>query len=118
VLSISFTNALGGSCTYDISPTSATFSVNGGSGSIAVDTLSGCAWAATSSRSWLIITSGASGLGDGVVCYVVASNPGNDPRFGNIRIGDKSLTVSQEGQLIFADGFDSGDTDAWSVTEQ
>src|SRR4029450_5675101 len=52
-------------CTFAISPTRATFQVDGGTGSVSVTAPDGCAWTAASNATWITITSGASGNGDG-----------------------------------------------------
>ena len=60
------------SCTFTISPTSQSFSSSGGTGSVSVTTQSGCTWTATSNVSWITITSGSSGTGNGTVNYSVS----------------------------------------------
>jgi hypothetical protein len=63
-------------CSYSVSPSSASFTTSGGSGSITVTTQSGCAWSASSGVPWITITSGSSGTGSGTVAYSVTSNSG------------------------------------------
>src|SRR5262249_1008167 len=58
-------------CGYVISPTSAAFSYRGGSDSVTVSAAAGCSWSAASNASWIHITSGASGSGNGTVNYNV-----------------------------------------------
>ena len=60
---------------------------------VAVNSAS-CAWSATTAASWLTITGGASGSGDGVVYFAVARNDGA-ARIGAAAIGGKLFTVSQ-----------------------
>ena len=43
----------------------------GGAASVAVTTTSGCAWTASESLTWVTITSGGSGTGNGTVNYTV-----------------------------------------------
>ncbi|MFN4218086.1 MAG: BACON domain-containing protein [Candidatus Bipolaricaulia bacterium] len=71
-------------CTYSIFPTSQSFGSAGGSGQVNVTAPSGCSWAATSSASWITITSGSSGNGNGTVNYSIAaeSDEGNNTRSG------------------------------------
>lgn len=64
-------------CTYTITPTSATFAREGGTGTIAVDTQPGCPWTARARTDWLAVTAGQSGAGPGTVTYTVA--PDTDP---------------------------------------
>lgn len=82
------------SCTYAISPTSQTVPAAGGSGSVSVTTASGCAWTASSRVSWITITSGASGTGNGSVAFSVAANPGGT-RDGTLSIGGQTFSVTQ-----------------------
>ena len=53
-------------CTYAISPTSAAVGAGSAVGSVAVSTSPGCAWTASSTTSWVAITAGASGSGNGL----------------------------------------------------
>ena len=51
-------------------------------------------WTATSNVSWLTITGGASGTGNGTVIYTVAANAGGE-RTGTLTIGGRTFPVSQ-----------------------
>src|SRR5205085_2296676 len=57
---------------------------------------SGCAWTASSGASWVTITSGASGSGNGTVGYSVAANTGA-ARSATLTIATKTFTVNQAG---------------------
>src|SRR5205085_1696017 len=59
-------------CTYSITPTSATFEREGGTGTVVVNTQAGCAWTARARVNWLSINAPASGTGPGTVTYSVA----------------------------------------------
>ncbi len=63
------------SCTYTISPSSASFSTSGGSGSVLVTTQAGCNWGTSTAPSWITVNSG-SGTGTGTMSYTVSSNTG------------------------------------------
>ncbi|MBA2526105.1 MAG: pre-peptidase C-terminal domain-containing protein [Pyrinomonadaceae bacterium] len=90
-------------CTYSLSPTSQSFPVSGGPGSTNVTTVGpSCAWGATSSVSWIRITSGSSGTNNGTVNFSVDPNPAGFARSGLIRIADQSFTVSQAGATACA----------------
>ncbi|MBI4893350.1 MAG: BACON domain-containing protein, partial [Acidobacteria bacterium] len=65
-----------GSCTYSIAPTSAQAAATASTGSLSVTTQAGCTWNAVSDSSWITVTSGASGAGNGSVAYSVAANSG------------------------------------------
>ena len=84
-------------CSYNINPTSQSFTANGGNGSISVQSAAGCQWSASSNRSWLRITSGSSGSGSGTVFYTVDQNTTTSQRSGTISIAGNSMTVTQSG---------------------
>lgn len=110
------------SCVYNLSPTSESFPAAGGAGSVSVVANQPyCPWTATSAHGWINITSDSSGVGNGIVEYLVAANSACCYRSGTMVIAGKVFTVNQapaEGcQPIFCDGFDSGDTLRWSDTE-
>jgi len=84
-------------CSYNVSPTSQSIAVGGGSASTGVTTTAGCAWSATSQASWISITAGTSGSGTGSVTYSVAANSGA-ARTGTLTVAGKTVTVSQPGQ--------------------
>jgi hypothetical protein len=72
-------------CTYDLNSSSATRDSRGGSGSVSVTAGGGCAWTAVSNASWLHVTSGSPGNGNGTVGYTVDANPGQ-PRKGIVTV--------------------------------
>jgi hypothetical protein len=59
-------------CTYSINPTSANYGTAGGNGTVMVTAPAGCPWTAVSNDSWVVLTSGQSGSGNGMVTYSVA----------------------------------------------
>jgi hypothetical protein len=85
-------------CTYTISPIAANgVGKDGGPGGpVSVNTQSGCPWTAGSNVSWLGITSGASGSGNGSVRYTVASNNTGNDRTGTLTIAGQTFTVMQK----------------------
>ncbi len=92
------------SCSYNISPTSKIFNFSGGADSVSVMAQIGCDWTATSNDSWITITSGSSGSGDGTVGYTVLSNSSTSSRTGALTIAGKTFLVTQEGTGISSDG--------------
>jgi RHS repeat-associated protein len=88
-------------CGYDISPSGAGFGYEGGAGSITVAPAAGCPaspWSATSNASWITITSGASGAGNGTVTYSVSKTcVVDDYRQGTITVAGRTFTVEQFG---------------------
>lgn len=83
------------SCSYSISPTSRTIGASGGSASFSVSTQSGCSWTASTSKSWIHITGGSSGNGNGSVSYSVDSNSSTSQRSGTIEAAGKTFTITQ-----------------------
>ncbi len=92
------TQAAGSSCTYSITPASQSVSAAGSTGTVSVTAPSGCAWAATSNISWISVTSGASGSGNGTAGYSVAKNTEGTSRTGTVTIAGTPFTVTQAGQ--------------------
>lgn len=84
---------VGTSCSYTLTPGSAIVSGAAGTGSFNVT--SGCSWTAASNASWLTISSGASGNGNGTVNYAAAANAGPGSRTGMIAVGSQSFAVTQ-----------------------
>jgi len=89
-----FTVSQASGCTYALGTTSASMPAAGGSGSTTLSTSQGCAWSASSSASWLTVTTAATGAGSASFGYAVAANTGA-ARSGNLTIGGRTLLVSQ-----------------------
>ena len=85
------------SCAYSISPTNQSFPAAGGSETINVITDTNCSWTALSNASWITITSGSSGTGNGSVQYSVAPNRKKKTRTGTITVAGQIFTVTQSG---------------------
>ena len=81
-------------CTFAISPNSQNVAASGGTGSVGMSTQAACRWSASSNASWITVTSGASGTGNGSVGFSVAANTGA-ARTGTLTIGGRAFTVSQ-----------------------
>ena len=84
-------------CTYSISPTGAQVSRSASTGTVSVTTQTGCAWTASSSASWLTITSASSRSGSGTVSYSVATNTGTNPRTASSTFARNVFSVTQAG---------------------
>jgi subtilisin family serine protease len=78
-----------------ISSSSASFSANGGSGSVNVTSVAACGWIAETTASWITITGGSSGTGNGAVSYSIGGNLGSTIRSGAIIVGGQTFTVYQ-----------------------
>lgn len=84
-------------CSYTISPTTLSYASSGGLGSVNVTTAGTCTWTATSNNSWITITSGSTGTGNGTVNYTVAANTGTTQLTGTITVAGQTHTVTQSG---------------------
>jgi len=83
------------SCTYSVSPTSISVVSTGMNGSVAVITGGLCAWTATSSVPWIVITGGASMTGLGSASYSVGAT--TVARAGTLTVAGQTVTVTQSG---------------------
>jgi hypothetical protein len=92
-------------CAFSVTPATFSFSSAGGEGIVTVVSQApGCTWTASSSHSFLTITSASTGLDNGNVSFSVAPNPApsspTEPpgvaRSGTLTIAGTTVTVSQE----------------------
>jgi hypothetical protein len=86
-------------CTFSVNPSSVAVPVGTTTASVNVDANDvSCPWTAVSDVSWITITAGASGTGDGTVAYTVAKNPGGPKRLrtGTMTIAGQTVTVTQQ----------------------
>jgi hypothetical protein len=86
------------SCSYTISPSSASFPASGGTGSVTITTPSYCNWTTSSGVPWLTLNPG-SGLGSGTITYSVASNTGTS-RTAGLTIAGNVFTINQSGAVV------------------
>jgi hypothetical protein len=88
----------GAGCTFTISPTSVTVPAGGTTSSLAVTTLDGCSWTAivAPGATWVTITAGSAGTGNGTVAYSVAPNTATTTRTATITVGGKTLSITQD----------------------
>ena len=86
-------------CAYDLSPGSAEVGKDAATGAFSVSAPTECAWTATSSASWLVVSSGSQGSGNGTVLYAVARNAEVVDRSATITVADRSFTVRQSGDI-------------------
>lgn len=82
-------------CAYGVSPPSAVVPALGGNLDITISTDDGCAWSVISNASWITITAGSSGTGDGTASITVDSNSGAQ-RSGTLTIVDRTVQLTQE----------------------
>lgn len=85
-------------CNSSILPTAQSFVAAGGAGTINVTADANCNWNAVSNASWITITAGKGGTGNGSVSYTVLQNIKKTARTGNLTIAGKTFTVTQSGR--------------------
>jgi subtilisin family serine protease len=82
-------------CTYALSQTAQSFSSGAASGTVNVTAGAGCTWtAASNDPSFITITSGTGGTGNGTLSFSVAANAGA-ARTGTLTIAGQTFTVTQ-----------------------
>jgi hypothetical protein len=84
-------------CVYSLSEAEQSFSSEEDEGVVSVDAADGCLWSASSQSSWITLTSGSSGKGNGAVQYAIEANTESEVRTGNVTIAGKSFKVTQAG---------------------
>jgi hypothetical protein len=85
----------GAPCELRLSSTRESIGPAGGTRSVHVDASNPqCSWTATAQVSWISITDGRSGTGDGAVSFRVAAADGST-RTGTLTIGGRTVTVVQ-----------------------
>lgn len=83
-------------CSYSVSPASASLLASGGSAGFIVTAGAGCSWTATTAENWIAV-SVASGSGNGTVSVTVAANSSTVPRTGTVKVQGQVVTISQGG---------------------
>lgn len=86
----------GATCDYALDPLAVTMQPTGGEGAVNVRTLVGCEWTAASDAAWLSIVGTGGGVGPGTLRFSVANND-SGARVGTLKIGERAVTVSQDG---------------------
>jgi hypothetical protein len=81
-------------CSYTVSPSTVSIPATGGTANVSVFASAGCGWTAAGGNSFVRITSGASGTGNGTTAISVPANPG-EPRSAVLTIAGRQVTVSQ-----------------------
>ena len=83
--------------TFSLNPTSQNFGVSGSNGIANVTATGSCTWTAVSNATFITVTSGSSGAGNGTVGFTVGPNSDPGQRTGTMTIAGKTFTVSQDG---------------------
>lgn len=85
-------------CAFDVSPLQQAFEAPGGTGTIGVKAGKDCAWTAEAQDSWITVTDGSSGSGDGDVRFRVPANTGAE-RTGKLLVAGQTVTITQAAGL-------------------
>ncbi len=84
-------------CSFTLSPSSASHAASGGMGSVTVTTSANCSWTARSDADWVTMTGGSSGRGNGTVTFRVAANITTSARTAAIEVvGSDGLSVPHQ----------------------
>jgi hypothetical protein len=86
-------------CSYELLPANADFSKDGGSGTFTITAPADCAWTASSTASWLVITGGGRGSGPGTISFTVARHTDVAERTAAITVADRRFNVRQSGDV-------------------
>ena len=87
----------GTACSFALAQASQSFTSAGGMGTASVQAPAGCSWTAQSNSSFVTITGGASGSGNGMVSYAVQPNPTSALRVGSLTIAGLPYAVTESG---------------------
>ena len=83
-------------CSYVVTPPTASISTAGGNLSFEVAARDGCGWTAQAVASWTSVTQGTAGSGNGTVVVAVAAN-GGASRSTTLAIAGRTVTLTQAG---------------------
>jgi len=84
------------SCSVSLQQSSTSIPGGGGSGTIGITANAGCPWTASSTVSWITLTT-TNGSGNGSVGFTVAANTASASRTGSVNISGATFTVNQAG---------------------
>lgn len=82
-------------CTFSLSSYEEDYPSSGGTGSLTINTQTGCSWNSYCDTDWVTITAGASGMGNGTVTYSIDDNAGGQ-RSTTIAVGNMYHRITQE----------------------
>lgn len=94
VITVQSAGACPGACTFAVSPQTVTAGAESGGFTAQVVAPSGCLWTAESDVSWVHVTSGITGAGDGASMFVIDANTGG-ARSGTVRVAGVTVPVQQ-----------------------
>ncbi|MDX1981567.1 MAG: BACON domain-containing carbohydrate-binding protein [Bryobacteraceae bacterium] len=86
-------------CSFRLSYLNSWFPSSGGAYTIGVTAPAGCAWIATSGASWLRLTSGATGTGNGVISFTTETN-WSSARTTTISLAGQAAVINQSSGYV------------------
>jgi uncharacterized protein (TIGR03437 family) len=89
----------GFSCSYSVTPATATVSADGATNTASVSTTAECPWSASVDVPW--ISASGTGQGNGSFSYSVQPNTAKESRTGTITVGNDTLVVTQQPACSF-----------------
>jgi hypothetical protein len=89
-------------CSFTVAPVGLSIGAAAGSATISVTTTGTCAWTSSLSSSWLSITSGSKGSGNGFVTIAATANTTTAPRTTTITVAGQSIAVTQSATTLAA----------------
>ena len=84
---------------FSISSLNASFPAEGALGIVNISGATGCTWNITGMPSWISVTNGSSGTGNGSVNFVVARNEGGN-RTATLTVAGQTFTAAQSGSSL------------------
>ena len=96
---INGTVTLSDTCVYSISSTVHNFSSKAGNGIVNVTAGGNCGWSVVNNLSWVTVTGGSGGTGNGTVTFEVSSNTGVT-RTGSLLIAGHTFNVRQGANFL------------------
>jgi hypothetical protein len=96
-----FINQAGRACSFSLDPASLAIGPDAMTDTVSVTASEGCSWTASTTATWITITSGTSGTGNGAVTFSIAQNTGSASRTGTIAIAGRLFSISQAGACAY-----------------
>jgi len=95
--SVSVTGPSASKCDVTTENSMSSVPSGGAAGTITVTTTRDCTWAASTSASWVVITSGTNGQGSGTLGYRVAANTEVAARRATVDVNTTKVDIAQDG---------------------
>ena len=83
-------------CQATLGVPSTNFGPTGGTGTVAVNVARECSWTATSTASWISITGGQEGQGEGTVTFRIGENADPSTRRASLSVADQAVQLAQD----------------------